>query len=161
MTGIEIAVGYLFAWAIRKASRVGDRVDAEVDYVLDEGMNRLHDLVSGKLGEDPALRKLAEEAEAGQDQLSNRTGDRVRLALEEAAEQDPQFAGALEGLIEELHALDRPAGATAGSVSNTISGGTQYGPVLQGRDFSGLSFTQPPIARPAVGASEDAASGQG
>jgi hypothetical protein len=28
-----------------------------------------------------------------------------------------------------------------GDVHNTISGGTQYGPVLQGRDFSGLSFT--------------------
>ena len=30
-------------------------------------------------------------------------------------------------------------------VSNTISGGSQYGPVLQGRDFTDLNFgTQPP-----------------
>ncbi|WP_327066445.1 hypothetical protein [Kitasatospora sp. NBC_01302] len=161
MTGIEVAVGYLFAWALRKASRVSGQLDAEVNHVLDKGIDRLHNLVSGKLGENSALRKLAEEADAGQDQLSERTGDQVRLALEEAAEQDPQFAEALGGLIEELHGLARPAEATAGSVSSTISGGTQYGPVLQGRDFSNLSFTQPPIARPAVGAGDDVASGQG
>jgi hypothetical protein len=38
-----------------------------------------------------------------------------------------------------------------GDVSNTISGGTQYGPVLQGRDFTGLTFSTPaaPPAPPA------------
>lgn len=97
MTGIEVAVGYLFAWALRKASRVSGQLDAEVNHVLDKGIDRLHNLVSGKLGENSALRKLAEEADAGQDQLSERTGDQVRLALEEAAEQDPQFAEALGG----------------------------------------------------------------
>ncbi|MDG4863003.1 hypothetical protein P8605_33180 [Streptomyces sp. T-3] len=37
-----------------------------------------------------------------------------------------------------------------GKVENTISGGTQNGPVLQGRDFSGISFTTtpPPSAGP-------------
>ncbi|WSW77076.1 hypothetical protein OG390_31790 [Streptomyces sp. NBC_00996] len=36
-----------------------------------------------------------------------------------------------------------------GDVHNTISGGTQHGPVLQGRDFSGLSFnTAPPPTAP-------------
>lgn len=35
-----------------------------------------------------------------------------------------------------------------GDVSNTISGGTQHGPVLQGRDFSGISFTTPPPPAP-------------
>jgi hypothetical protein len=38
-----------------------------------------------------------------------------------------------------------------GDVTNTISGGTQYGPVLQGRDFTGLTFTTlaPPPTPPA------------
>ena len=35
-----------------------------------------------------------------------------------------------------------------GDVSNTISGGTQHGAVLQGRDFSGISFTTPPPPAP-------------
>jgi hypothetical protein len=30
-----------------------------------------------------------------------------------------------------------------GDVTNTISGGTQHGPVLQGRDFTGLTFGSP------------------
>ena len=33
-----------------------------------------------------------------------------------------------------------PVRASIGNVTNTISGGTQYGPVLQGRDFGNLSF---------------------
>lgn len=38
-----------------------------------------------------------------------------------------------------------------GDVSNTISGGTQSGPVLQGRDFSGLTFGSAIESRPASG----------
>ena len=78
---MEIAVGYVFAWAVRKAKRVAGRADAEVDRTLDAGIDRLHDLVSRQLGEDPALKKLAEEAEAGQDKPSDRTRRRVQDAL--------------------------------------------------------------------------------
>ncbi|MET8861210.1 hypothetical protein ABZW95_34310, partial [Streptomyces sp. NPDC004579] len=35
-----------------------------------------------------------------------------------------------------------------GAVTNTISGGTQNGPVVQGRDFSNLTFTTPPPPSP-------------
>ncbi|MEU7329750.1 hypothetical protein [Streptomyces parvus] len=37
-----------------------------------------------------------------------------------------------------------------GAVTNTVSGGTQHGPGVQGRDFSHLTFTTtpPPPARP-------------
>ena len=34
-----------------------------------------------------------------------------------------------------------------GSVTNTISGGTQHGPVVQGRDFTGLTFNASPPPR--------------
>ncbi|RST09520.1 hypothetical protein E2C00_01750 [Streptomyces sp. WAC05374] len=38
-----------------------------------------------------------------------------------------------------------------GAVTNTISGGTQNGPVVQGRDFSGLTFTTLPPPAPFPG----------
>lgn len=36
-----------------------------------------------------------------------------------------------------------------GNVSNTVSGGIQYGPVVQGRDFTGLTFGATPPPPPA------------
>jgi hypothetical protein len=65
------------------------------------------------------------------------------VALAEAvvarAAADREFGKALAAWWEQ--ARDLPA---AGDVSNTISGGAQYGPVLQGRDFTGLTFTTAP-----------------
>ncbi|MDH6116423.1 flagellar hook-basal body complex protein FliE [Kitasatospora sp. GAS204A] len=116
MTGLEIAVGYLFGWAVRKSRRVAGRADAEVDRGLDAGMDRLHELVSHKLGQDSALHRLTEEAEAGQEQPSDRTRQRVQLALEDAAEQDAGFAEALERAVEQLTQLQAQA-PTAGGVS--------------------------------------------
>lgn len=141
MPGIEIAVGYLFAWAVHKARRVGKRADGEVDRALDAGMDRLHELVSRRLGEETALGKLEEEAKAGREQPSESTGAQVRLALEETAERDSGFAEALGRLIHELETSARSM--TNGSVNNAISGGTFSGAVLQGRDFSGFSFSTP------------------
>lgn len=45
-----------------------------------------------------------------------------------------------------------------GAVTNTISGGTQNGPVLQGRDFSNLNFTTPPPPPSSPGAPCDSTS---
>ena len=42
-----------------------------------------------------------------------------------------------------------PVRASLGDVTNTISGGTQYGPVLQGRDFTNLTFGASPALPPA------------
>ena len=46
-----------------------------------------------------------------------------------------------------------------GNVTNTISGGTQYGPVLQGRDFAGLTSVPPRLtaAGSAVGTADSSA----
>ncbi|MFD9864821.1 hypothetical protein [Streptomyces alboflavus] len=48
-----------------------------------------------------------------------------------------------------------------GAVTNTVSGGTQHGPVVQGRDFSHLSFTTapPPAPPPSCGALGDGTAG--
>ncbi len=53
MTGVEIAVGYVFAWLVAKGRRVAGRADTEVNRSLDAAMDRLHELVSRKLNGVP------------------------------------------------------------------------------------------------------------
>lgn len=63
------------------------------------------------------------------------------------ADADEGFRQALVSWWEQA----APVRASIGSVTNTISGGTQYGPVLQGRDFSNVTFgvsPAPPPVRP-------------
>lgn len=57
-------------------------------------------------------------------------------ALHCRATQDPEFRTALSQWHQQAQAVRTGDGET----SNTISGGTQNGPVLQGRDFSGINF---------------------
>src|SRR5260221_7134951 len=45
-----VVAGYVIAWAVRKARRVGGRLDAEADGVIDAGLDRLHEVVAGELG---------------------------------------------------------------------------------------------------------------
>ena len=48
---------------------------------------------------------------------------------------------------------------TGQDVTSTVSGGVQYGPVLQGRDFTGLSFgTASALPGPDSGAGRDSSS---
>ncbi|WP_217245874.1 hypothetical protein [Streptomyces sp. AC602_WCS936] len=121
--GVEIAVGYVFAWLVAKGRRVAGRADAEIDRGLDSGMDRLHDLVSRKLGQDSALERAREEAETGQTEISERTRRRLVDSLTDAAERDEAFAEALEKVIADLEA---EAGSGSGSVSAT-SGGLAVG----------------------------------
>jgi hypothetical protein len=63
------------------------------------------------------------------------------------ASADQEF----EQALQEWWARAEPVRNKLGDVTNTISGGTQHGPVLQGRDFTNLTFgvTPPaPAARP-------------
>ncbi|MEU3464296.1 hypothetical protein ABZ721_30610 [Streptomyces sp. NPDC006733] len=110
MIGLELAAGYLIAWAVRKARHVAGRLDGEVDAALDVGLDRLHGVVAAQLGEDSALRALEEEARDG-DAVADRTRTRVMLALEDAAEKDPQFARALADVLEQLNELKEQAAA--------------------------------------------------
>jgi hypothetical protein len=125
MTGIEVAVGYVFAWLVRKAGRVAGRADAEVDRGVDAAMDRLHDLVSRRLGQDPALERAAEEAAGGQAEPSERTRRRLTDSLEDAAEHDPDFAGALQALLEQVQAARSaglPGGASASGDGQAVTG---------------------------------------
>ncbi|MDT0483806.1 hypothetical protein [Streptomyces doebereineriae] len=69
----------------------------------------------------------------------------LSAALAVRAALDADFATALQQWSE--HA--RLVRTGDGDVRNEISGGTFNGPVLQGRDFSGISFNTPPAHRPA------------
>jgi hypothetical protein len=134
MTGLEVAVGFLVAWFARKAGRVGKRVDGMADEVLDAGLEKLHEVVVAKLGGDSALAKLESEVtETGE--AGTRTEARVRLSLEEAAEEDPRFASALESAVVAVRGSSAAAGdhgvAIAGGVTAT-DGGIAIGGVTGG-----------------------------
>lgn len=79
--------------------------------------------------------------------LQGTPGDQAKaVALAEVllarANGDPGFRQALREWWEQA----APVREKLGDVSNTISGGTFHGPVLQGRDFNGLIFGATPAA---------------
>lgn len=81
--------------------------------------------------------------------LQQAPGDQQRAtalaaALVARAAADQEFAQALQGWWDQARHLQ-----VSRDVTNTISGGTQHGPVLQGRDFTGLTFTTPAAPPPA------------
>ena len=138
MTGIEVVVGYLAAYAWRKARRIAGRADAVVDQGLDAGMDRLHEMVADKLGLDPALQQL--ETQAGSDleavKVPERTIERVRLALLDEVEKDPGFGTGLEELVARLQVLEEKSGTRVTSV--TASGKRA---IAVGGDNSGITST--------------------
>jgi hypothetical protein len=118
VTGIELVVGNLAAWGVRKLRRVGERADAEADRVLDAALDRLHEVVSGRLAGDPALAKLEESA----GQVTERTSRRVSDALAEAAEEDPGFRAAVVAAVEAVRSAEQRSGADlAGQVTIVAS----------------------------------------
>jgi hypothetical protein len=68
-------------------------------------------------------------------------------ALLARADADATFRRDLESWWAEASQVH----ADPSSVTNTIRGGTQYGPVLQGRDFTGLTFNSSPPSEPPGG----------
>jgi hypothetical protein len=87
MTDTEALVGYLFLYLARRPETARDPMDWAGE--------QLYALVAKKLGDDPALRELADEASAGQGAISPVTLRRMALALVAATEHDPVFARAL------------------------------------------------------------------
>ena len=81
--------------------------------------------------------------------LQQAPGDQDKaVALAEAllarSGADEEFRRALESWWQQAE----PIRASIGNVTNTISGGTQHGPVLQGRDFSNITFGAAPAPPP-------------
>lgn len=98
--GLELVAGATVGYLVRKVRKVGSRADAEVDRVLDEGMDALHELVSGVVGDDPAVTRLLEQA--GEGEVSERATRRATDAIADAAEEDPAFATELAASVDRL-----------------------------------------------------------
>lgn len=113
MVGLELVAGYLVAWGVRKLRRVGKRLDEEADGAIDAGLDRLHEVIAEKLGGDPALGRLEAEVSQGLEP-GERTLRRVRDAVEEAAEDDPEFGARIEALLTRLEEARGGAPSVAG-----------------------------------------------
>ncbi|MFI9453536.1 hypothetical protein [Amycolatopsis sp. NPDC052450] len=115
--GLEVVVGFLIAWAVGKARRAGQQLDGVADQVVDASAARLRDVVLRKLGADSAFERL--QLEAGQPEgVSERTTQRVTLALEDAVEQDADFATDLKAAIAEA----KKSGAVASFGGTVVNG---------------------------------------
>ncbi|MEU0933753.1 hypothetical protein [Embleya sp. NPDC005971] len=95
---------------------------------------------------ESSQRELSVAREAGDDLVIADVEAEWRTRLRRLLRTDPVAAAELRALLDELAPL-LPEEAM-GTVHNTISGGTQHGPVVQGRDFSGLTFGTPGTAPP-------------
>ncbi|MFG2265469.1 hypothetical protein [Streptomyces sp. NPDC048720] len=127
MTGVEIAIGCLFAWAARKARRVGARADQEADRALDAAMDRVHEVVSAKLGQETALTRLDEEAAAGRGEPTPETRQWLQIVLKDAIDHDEAFAASLRDALDQLPS--RPEHATQGAnvlQGNVFEGNTAF-----------------------------------
>jgi hypothetical protein len=140
LLGVEVVLAALVAWAVGKARRAGKVLDGVADEVVDAGAARARDkvreVVLGKLGADPAVRKLeAEVVETGT--VSERTRRRVTDAVEDAAESDETFAAQLRTALAEAQQHSGPVAthggtAVAGTATATGQGSIAIGAV--GRD---------------------------
>lgn len=99
----------------------------------------------GQYSRDTVVQARSGEAElAALEQAPNDQGRAVALAemLVARADVDSGFRQALEDWWTQASQVS----SREGSVTNVISGGTQHGPVIQGRDFTGLTFgSAPPL----------------
>ncbi|WP_405989055.1 hypothetical protein [Streptomyces sp. NBC_00986] len=71
----------------------------------------------------------------GQEDLTSDLTALVRLRLRSLLEQNPDAAAELRRLVDQFAST-----APSGTVHNSITGGTQHGPVIQGHTFTNLTF---------------------
>ncbi|GAA2912061.1 hypothetical protein GCM10020221_04700 [Streptomyces thioluteus] len=108
---------------------------------------------------DDELRRDAEELTAGDAPAVAAVEDRWRERLRRALLDNPEAAAELRRILAELD----PEGDRAGRaprVRNSVTGGTQYGPVLQGESFSGLTFDMRGAVPPPPGPGRDPEAGR-
>lgn len=118
-----LVAAYVIAWVVRKARRAGGRLDAEVDTVIDAGLDKLHEVVAGNLGSAQVLADLAEEADS-EGQVTELTRQRLELEVTAAARKDDGFAQAVTHALAQIRAAEQKAGAQvlAGSGSRVFTG---------------------------------------
>ena len=132
-----MATAYVIAWAVRKGRRIGRRLDAEADVLIDAKLDRLHEVVAAKLVHHPVLEELEEEAATGSGEVSELTRQQVELAITAAAGKDDAFGQAVAGLIGQLHDAEQTNGRSviAGSGSAVFTGNAHAHAAGQGVAF--------------------------
>jgi hypothetical protein len=101
-------------------------------------------LLFGRGKPDPAIERRLETTRAelstatGADAASVKAAQQIqwRVRFADLCETHPEAAEELTRLVAELRA-QIPA---RGNVTNVITGGVQHGPVLMGRDFTGITL---------------------
>jgi hypothetical protein len=132
-----ISIGLLAALAGGAAGELGRQAWAGLSALVRQPFRR---------GRDAATAPQVSTGELELTALRQAPDDQARAqalsaALAARSSLDPDFDAGLRQWHEAARLIPREDG----DVRNSISGGNQYGPVLQGRNFSGLSFnTQPP-----------------
>jgi len=94
--------------------------------------------------------ELLSARESGDAEAADDVEAEWRTRLRRLLRADPAAAEELRALLMELGPLAN--GGPAVVVHNTVSGGVQHGPVIQGQNFGGLTFhssTQAPRLAPA------------
>jgi hypothetical protein len=100
---------------------------------------------AGELQE--SQQELRSARESGDAEAADDVEAEWRTRLRRLLRADPAAAEELRALLTELGPLAN--GGPAVVVHNTVSGGVQHGPVVQGLNFSGLTFhTSTPAPRP-------------
>ncbi|MGW2056265.1 hypothetical protein ACWCOZ_20520 [Streptomyces sp. NPDC001840] len=139
-----ISVGLLAALAGGTGGEVGRQAWAGLSALVRRPFRRGEDGT-----EDPAVSSgEVELAALGQAPADPACAVALSTALAVRAAVDSDFHAGLQ----QWHERAKLVRTGDGEVTNTISGGTQNGPVVQGRDFSGLSFITPPPPSTAPGA---------
>lgn len=107
-------------------------------------------------GQETAGHSAVSSGEAELTRLEHAPADPVRAqalstALAMRATADADFHAGLQRWYEQAKLVR----TGDGEVHNEISGGTFHGPAVQGRDFSGVSFTTPPPITPGSPSAKD------
>ncbi|MFF9521972.1 hypothetical protein ACF1DV_08290 [Streptomyces achromogenes] len=140
MVGMDpVSVGLLVALASGAGGEAGRQAWAGLGALVRRPFRQHGEGQAPAVGSGEAeLVRLAEDPDDQGRAQALSTALAVRAALDEA------FRTHLAAWQEQVKLVRTGDGA----VTNTVSGGTQHGPVVQGRDFSHLSFTTPSPSSP-------------
>jgi len=137
---LSMLAGAAVGWLLRKARRVGGRADAEVDRVLDVGMDRLQEAIDRRLAGNPAVEKLMAGNVTSPDAP---LAQQVKFAVLEVLEADPEFATELRARIAELSQAAARVGDTSVTVVGNIDAYAEGGSFAAGVNTGAVTINPP------------------